>query len=355
MHNDREFESQPVSKQSESMQLARWLQQVMQLPPYAAASSQETNTSDVQLELLLDSQYHIQFYQQLPDFVMALLNNDAQAIIHYAPLLYHLAGCQECHAAYLDIYDAMRAAVQPRGTRSLLGQGTRTLNAMPQRVLGHLCEVAISQAEAVIQQGRHTKTDTEAAARTLLQVALRIGAQIGQSNIRRQALHDLVRVAALAQGQEMVQDDGPDKRSYTPTLAASGGLRGKKVVRHADVLHHSQEAGESLAIPLQSHILEGSIVQSGNVLELHLKDLDQPLRGEYVRISVLLGSLLEPVRWYGGNPHALVSPMPVGADGSLHMPLGETDLRLSNTEEYHLLETMFMLLEVLPMRASDER
>lgn len=353
MHNDREFESQPPAKKSEYTRLAQWLQQVMQLPSYANASSHETIAPDVQLELLLGSQYHIQFYQQLADFVMALLNNDTQATVHYAPLLYHLAGCQECHAAYLDIYDAMRAAVQPRGPRPLLGQGTRTLNAMPQRVLGHLCQVAISQAEAVIQQGRRTKTSTEAEARSLLQMALRIGAQIGQSNIRRQALRDLVRVATLAQGQD--QDDDPNKRSYTPMLTATGGMRGKKVVRRADMLHRSQEAGESLAIPLQSHTLEGSIVQIDNVLVLHLKDLDQALRGQHVRVSVLLGSLLEPVRWYSGNPHALISPTPVATDGSLSMPLGETDLRLSNMEEYHLLETMFMLLEVLPVRASDER
>ena len=352
MQNDREFESQPTSKWSEYTRLARWLQQVMQQPPYATASLPETSVSDVQLELLLGSQYHIQFYQQLPDFVMALLNNDAQATVHYAPLLYHLAGCQECHAAYLDIYDAMRAAVQPRGPRPLLGQGTRTLNAMPQRVLGHLCQVAISQAEAVIQQGRRTKNDTEAEARSLLQMALRIGAQIVQISIRRQALHDLVRVATLAQGQVGSQDDDPNKRSYTPTLVAIGGMRGKKVVRRADALHRSQETDESLAIPLQSHALEGRIVQSGDVLELHLKDLDQALRGQHVRVSVLLGSLLEPVRGYGGNPHMLISPAPVAADGSLRMPLGETDLRLSNTEEYHLLETMFMLLEVLPMHTS---
>lgn len=352
MQNDREFERQSNAKKNAHVELARWLQEVMQLPSYAASAPQEPVPSDTQLELLLGSQYHIQFYQQLPDFVMALLNNDAQATIHYVPLLYHLAGCQECHAAYLDIYDAMRAAVQPRGPRPLLGQGTRTLNAMPQRVLGLLCQVAISQAEAVIQQGRRTKTSSEAEARSLLQMALRVGAQIGQSNIRRQALHDLVRVAALAQGQEGPQDDDPHKRSYTPTLAASGGMRGKKVVRRADTLHRSQEADESLAIPLQSRTLEGSIVQRGNVLELHLKDLDQVLRGQHVRVSVLLGSLLEPVRWYGGNPHALVSPTPVAVDGSLRMPLGETDLRLSNTEEYHLLETMFMLLEVLPIPTS---
>ena len=72
------------------------------------------------LELLLDSNYHIHFYQQLPDFVMALLHNDAQAMLQYADLLYHLAGCSECHTAYLELYDALRGAVYPQGFRPQL-------------------------------------------------------------------------------------------------------------------------------------------------------------------------------------------------------------------------------------------
>jgi hypothetical protein len=349
MNNDKDLKG-PSSGQ---LALAQWLQQVMQEPPIATASFPQLSSEahEAQLELLLNAQdYHLQFYQMLPDFAMALLNNDAEAPARYAPLLYHLVGCQQCRHGYLDIYDALRAAVQPRGARPLLGQGTRTLSAMPQRMLGHLCRIAIIQAEAVIRQGQREDSATEAQARTLLQMALRIGAQIGQSGIRRQALQQLVRVAALAQGHEPLADDGPEGRAYTPALAGAGGLRGKKIVRRAETGHHGREVAEDAAdmpaIALQSRALGGSIVQRGKVLELHLKDLDAALRGHRVRVSVLLGSLIEPVRWYGGNPHALLSPQPVGADGSLHMPLGETDLRLSNTEEYHLLETMFMLLEV---------
>ena len=54
---------------------------------------------------------HRQFYQQLPDFVTALLLQDEGATLRYAPLLYHLVGCDNCHQAYLEIYDAMRAAL----------------------------------------------------------------------------------------------------------------------------------------------------------------------------------------------------------------------------------------------------
>src|SRR5947209_16947768 len=101
---------------NENAKLAWWLQQVIKIPAKASpvALTQTTTTKDAATELALqfNSDYHITFYQQLPDFVMALLNKDSQATLRYAPLLYHLAGCGECHASYLDPYDAMRAAVQ---------------------------------------------------------------------------------------------------------------------------------------------------------------------------------------------------------------------------------------------------
>jgi hypothetical protein len=69
-----------------------------------------------------------------------------------------------------------------------------------------------------------------------------------------------------------------------------------------------------------------------------------------VNISILLGSLLEPVRWRGGNPRAIRSQVPVDEHGSLSTLLGETDLRLSKAEDRYLLETMFKKLDV---RSSD--
>ena len=98
--------------------LAQWLQDILYTAPapehIPTLHTQKTPISgerDIQLELLLqDSSYHKRFFQQIPDFVFALLQNDPQAATHYAPLLYHLAGCSICHQSYLEVYDAMRAA-----------------------------------------------------------------------------------------------------------------------------------------------------------------------------------------------------------------------------------------------------
>ena len=87
-------------------------------------------------------------------------------------------------------------------------------------------------------------------------------------------------------------------------------------------------------------------MQNGPVLELQLKDLQETLRGRYVTISVVLGALLEPVRWHGGDPRAIRSTGPVQMDGTLVTPLGETDLTLQNAEERNLLEAIFLLIEV---------
>src|ERR1700730_9672962 len=112
--------------QDQQQNLARWLQHLLQAstPPL---NSQPPQENESQLELLLTNDYHLRFYQQLPDFIMALLKNDPQAATHYAPLLYHMAACPQCHHDYLDLYDAMRAAIYPQGLRPILGQGTRTL------------------------------------------------------------------------------------------------------------------------------------------------------------------------------------------------------------------------------------
>lgn len=346
--------------------LAQWLQQMLQ------SSTDETTQQDTavpsvphtshplatsadherQLELLFRNDYHPVFYQQLPDFIMALLTNDSQATIHYAPLLYHLATCRTCHASYLDLYDAMRFAVQPSEPRPILGQGTRTLNAMPQRLLGHLCQVLISQAEAVLLQARHDHSDADEAARSLLQLALRVSAHILQNGIRRQSLQDLVRVATLFEGASSPDQESasnPDIQRYTPTLTGvggAGGARGKKVVRRTQTPHTKDTQHEHPEIQLQSHHLEGTITQQGQMLELHLHDLNDPLRGRPIIVSVLLGSLIEPIRWLGGNPRSIRSSTSVDATGAITMPLGETTLSMNNTEEYHLLEAMFMLLEV---------
>lgn len=344
--NDEKNFGQASELRGNYSKLGQWLQQVLQTP---GSQSTETTTliedSDSQLELQFSGDYHISFYQQLPDFIMALLNNDSDAAVHYAPLLFHLAGCRECHYAYVDLYDAMRAAIQPLGSRPLLGQGTRTLGATPHRMLSHLCQSLISQGEAILRQARHDHTTNDEAARSLLQLALRISAHITQSSLRRQALKDLVQVATLFGGSTLPQVPTPDGRAYTPIMASAGGVRRGKTTSRTDSNLRTNAADNNI-IHLQSHGLEGSVVQQGDTLILHLQDLDVSLRGKQISISVFLGSLLEPVRWQGGNPHAIQSEGPVDENGTLITPIGKTELRLSQIEERNLLEAMFMLLEV---------
>jgi len=355
MNEERDIEGMPDAQPNQYARLAHWIQQVMQQPDAAPSSLATTqDNAEELLDLQFDSQYHLRYYRQLPNFALALLNNEPQATLHYAALLYHLAGCDVCRHAYIDIYSSLKEALQPSGPRPFLGQGTRTLNATPPRMLNHLCRTLISQAEAVLLQERHEHVipsdwdnqNKEEEARVLLRLALRMGAHIIQQNVRRQALQDLVRVASIAEGWQPVQPNDPEARSYTPALAGTTKTRGK-VFRRADMLQPPQHGAQAtFTIPLQSHNLNGTIVQHGNQLELHLKDLDVAMRGHHVRVSVLLGSLIEPVRWYGRDPHAILSPTPVADDGSLIIPLGETDLQLSNSEDYQLLETLFMLVDV---------
>jgi len=342
--------SDTYRKDVQYAKLAQWLEQVLQTPEQDEVPSSRLEDGETQLELVLKSDYHLSFYQQIPDFIMALLKNDPLATVHYSALLFHLVGCHACHDAYIDLYGAMRAAVSPQEIRPSLGQGTRSLSAIPHRMLGHLCRSLISQAEAVLLLSHRDHEDRDAVARSLLQLALHVSAPISQSSIRRQALQDLVRVATLFDNINVAEDGDPNVRKYTPVMASVSGTRRGKTVRRvtATPLSNNQEIA---VIQLQSQSLEGSIVQNGQMLELHLHDLASSLRGHFVTISVLLGSLLEPVRWLGGNPGSIRSATPVNEQGTLVMPVGTTDLELSNPEERNLLEAMFMLLEV---RALDD-
>ncbi len=342
--------------------LARWIQDIVRTSPPStqvdipndSSPSSTTQRSpitgerDIQLELVLqNSSYHKRFYQQLPDFVLALLKNDPQAATHYAPLLYHLAGCTLCHQSYLEIYDAMRAALYPHEPRPILGQGTRTLDATPQRMLAHLCQAWITQAEAILLQARHDETNDDGAARTLLQAAIQMSSRIKQDTVRQQARHDLVRVATLFDAFDAPEapQTGAVSAEYafTPVLAGHRGVtrRGDKTGATAKEL-----APDQLAIVLQSRSLEGTVLQHGQMLELHLQDLDESLRGHFITTSIALGSLIEPIRWRGGNPRAIRSTVPVATNGTLTIPLGETELQLAVPEERNLLETTFSLLEV---------
>lgn len=342
MNNYKQFDSSPEYR-SEHVKLARWLQHMLSTPP----SSTDDTTGKP--GLLLNTDYHPRFYQQLPDFIMALLQNDPLATVHYAPLLYHLAGCTACHTAYLELYDAMRYALKNGDTQPVVNQGTRPLATIPVGTLVSLCQLLINQAEAVLHQARQDDTDNDALARSLLQLAMRVSTQITQSSMRGRALKDLVRVATLFDGPHSPGEQEPAARSYTPLIGAGSTPRHGRVVRRADTtVRNAGKAVEPLAIFLQSHSLEGSITQHEDMLELHLHDLDEKLRGHYLSISIPLGSLLEPVRWTGGNPRAIRSIVPVDKDGTLRTPVGQTDLRLDRPEDRSMLEVLFLQLEVRP-------
>src|SRR5256714_33383 len=202
MNKYKQFDSSPEYR-SEHVKLARWLRHVLTTAP----SSTEDASS--QSGLLLNTDYHPRFYQQLPDFIMALLQNDSLATVYYAPLLYHLAGCTVCHSAYLELYDAMRYAVKNGDAQPVVNQGTRPLATIPVGTLVSLCQLLINQAEAVLRQARHDDTDSDALARSLLQLAMRVSTQITQSSMRSRALKDLVRVATIFDGPHSPGEQEP--------------------------------------------------------------------------------------------------------------------------------------------------
>jgi hypothetical protein len=322
--------------------LAQWLQNLL-----TTAQISDTATSTTE-----DEQYHPHFYQQLPDFVFALLNNQPQATLHYAPLLYHIVGCPTCRAAYLDLYAAMKATLQPSQADLALSQRIGQLSSfepepIPPRMVVHLSQSLIRQAEAVLRQARREHTDNTELARSLLLQAMHISAHVTQNHLRSQALQNLVQVATLFESSSDTIQQRPPLHSYSPLIDSGMSV----TVRRADTTPPSPETsiGQRI-IHLQSKMLEGTITQHDNTLELHLHNLDQALRGKHLAISVPLGSLIEPIRWHGGDPHTIRSDSPVDQQGNLNTTLGQTELQLNNLEERNLLEATFMLLEV---RAAD--
>jgi hypothetical protein len=166
--------------------------------------------------------------------------------------------------------------------------------------------------------------------------------------MRSKALHDLVRVATITDVPQSPGEQELATRSYSPLILAGGTRHGNQLRKADTSVRSAGTPAEQAMIYLQSISLDGSIVQRGDMLELHLHDLDEKLRGHHLSISVPLGSLIEPVRWKGGNPRAIRTEELVDKDGTLITSLGQTDLRLSNPGERNLLEVMFLLLEVRP-------
>ena len=105
-------EHTPASPSEETLRnLAQWLQQVLLYPvddTAIPAEKEALNSSEIPFVM----QYHPTFFQKLPNFIMALLNNDPHVLSDYAPLLFHLVGCTVCREAYMELYAAMKEAVQ---------------------------------------------------------------------------------------------------------------------------------------------------------------------------------------------------------------------------------------------------
>lgn len=322
-----------------NLPLAHWLQTILAMP---TVHMRPDNISPLDDVASAGNTYHLPYFQQLPDFAQALLKNDDQAILHYAPLIYHLIGCPVCHHAYLEIYDAMSAALTTDSEQTVPDSGQHTLALTPARMLVHICQLLIHQAQAVLRVARHDHEDNDAWARALLQQSLTMSSHIMQSAMRQRALQNLVEVALLAAG-ESENEENPAIHTYSSLIGAGSGARTGKTRRRAEMLERS--AGEPI-IELQSGALQGAIAQRDDTLELRLRNLDAPLRGRYLQVAVPLGSLIEPVRWTGGNPRAIRSQSPVDSEGNLAMQLGKTELRLTTPEDRNLLEAMFKKLDV---------
>jgi hypothetical protein len=325
--------------------LAHWLGQVLRSAQPVFRSEQIPVGEDASLP---GADYHSTFYPAIPNFAFALLKQEPDALTHYAPLLFHLIGCPVCHRAYLETYDALRVALTDEArpaTAALRSPSVASLATTAPRLLVFLCQLLIGQARFVLRQAHREHTDEDAWARSLLQQAMQLSRYIMQGTLRQRALRDLVEVASLSQAPGLEPPGKTGALSYAALIGASSGARGR-TLRRAEMASRPQEQG---SIELRADNLDGRVTQEGEMLILNLTDLGAPLRGKPLQITVPLGTLLEPVRWLGGNPYAIRSAGPVAADGTLVTPLGRTDLRLNNPEERNLLETLFKKLDVRPL------
>ena len=323
--------------------LARWLYHVLASTPQVPPDEHIPIGEDVSLP---ESDYHSTFYPQIPDFAMALLKQDPQATTRFAPLLFHLLSCPACHQAYLETYDALRAAldVDTKATATYVPSSANPSTASP-KMLVFLCQLLIGQARTMLRQAHRDHSDKAEWARSLLQQAMQASRHLMQGAMRQRALRDLVEVALLAAPAGMDVPPGQASLSYAALTGSASSNRGH-TVRRTEMI---SRANEQIGIDLQASSLDGRVTQEGEMLILHLHGLQQALRGKMLLISVPLGTLLEPVRWLGGNPYAIRSSEAVAADGSLTMPLGRTDLLLTNPEERNLIEILFKRLDVYPI------
>jgi hypothetical protein len=322
--------------------LAQWLSQLLQTPPLTR-QTEPLSLANEDIDFA-NSEYHADFYPQIPDFALALLKQDPTATTRYAPLLFHLIGCPACHHVYLETYDALATALDLKNkpVSTTLRAPAPSLAATSPRLLVLLCQLLIGQAQAVLRQARREHDDQDAWARSLLQQAIQVGSSIMQGTLRQRALRELVAVASLYATEAST---GPAALSYASLVSSGNGPRGRRV-RRAETVARVDEPG---IIELRSGSLEGRVTQEKDLLILHLAGLEPGLQGKSLVISIPLGTLLEPIRWLGGNPYAIRGAGPVGADGTFTTPLGRTDLFLSNPEDRNLLETLFKKLDIHPV------
>jgi hypothetical protein len=326
--------------------LAQWLHQLLATAPHMAPIEQIPVGEDVSLP---GAEYHPAFYSQIPNFAMALLKHDPAATTHYAPLLFHLLSCPTCHRAYLEIYDALRVALtgDTRTAAPVLRMpSSASLATTSPKLLVFLCQLLIGQARAILRQAHREHNDQDIWARSLLQQAMQLSRYIMQHTLRQRALRDLVEVASLASPVAPETPAGEATLSYSALVGSGSGTRGRTLRRAEMVSRPNEEQG---SIDLRSNTLEGRITQEGELLVLHLVGLDEHLHGKFLLVSIPLGTLLEPIRWLGGNPYAILSNAAVSVDGKLSVPLGRTELRLSNPEEHNLVETLFKKLDIYPV------
>lgn len=325
--------------------LARWLHQLLATGPSVPYIDQIPVGEDASPS---EGDYHSFFYPQIPNFAMALIKQDPESTTRYAPLLFHLVGCPTCHRAYLEIYDALQFTqsdvLRPMATSLRIPSSANLATTSP-KLLVFLCQLLLGQAKAVLRQAHRERSDQDVWARSLIQQAMQISRYIMQGTLRQRALRDLVEVASLYAPSVPEAPAGPAVLSYAALMGNSSGTRGR-TVRRADML---ARPNDQASIELRAGNVEGNITQQGERLILHLVDLDVSLYGKSLLISIPLGTLLEPIRWLGGNPYAILSSGPVAADGTLTTLLGSTDLHLSNPEEHNLIETLFKKLEVRPV------
>jgi hypothetical protein len=325
--------------------LAGWLYQLLASKTPAASIEQISVGEDVSL---MGNDYHGAFYPLLPNFAMALLKQEPGVTTRYAPLFFHLLSCPICHRAYLETYDALRVALadetRPTTTTLRLSSSANLATTSP-KLLVFLCQLLIAQAKSLLHQAHREQSDEDIWARTLLQQAMQISRHIMQGTMRQRALRDLVAVASLYAPAATDASSDSAALSYSALVGAGSGTRGR-TLRRAEMM---SRPNEQASIELRANSLEGTITQEGEMLILRLVDLDETLRGKFVSISILLGTLLEPIRWLGGNPYAIRSAGMVGPDGTLVTPLGRTELLLSKADERNLIETLFKKLEVRPL------